>query len=35
MKGYVTPFGYMGFVNDRWMLFATQQEYLEYVRKED
>ena len=31
MKGYVTPYGYMGFVNGRYMLFATEEEYKEYL----
>lgn len=31
-KGYPTSYGYMGYVHDRWMVFATQHEYLEYIR---
>lgn len=31
MKGYITPFGYMGLVDGTWMLFATESEYIEYV----
>ena len=31
MKGYTTAEGYMGFVNGRYMLFASETEYKEYV----
>ena len=31
MKGYATSSGYMGFVNGRYMLFASEGEYLEYM----
>lgn len=31
MKGYYTSYGYMGFVNEKWMLFATDKEYYEYI----
>lgn len=31
VKGYLTPFGYMGLVGKRWMLFATETEYYEYL----
>ena len=31
IKGYVVPAGYMGYVGDRYMLFATENDYLEYV----
>lgn len=31
MKGYLVPSGYMGFVNGRYMLFATERDYYEYV----
>jgi len=30
MKGYLTSYGYMGFVARRWMLFTTESEYYEY-----
>ena len=29
MKGYPIPSGYMGYVNGRWILFATEDEYVE------
>ena len=31
MKGYVVATGYMGYVNDSYMLFATEAEYIEYM----
>lgn len=32
MKGYPIPSGYMGYVNGRWILFATEDEYVEYLK---
>lgn len=32
LYGYFVPNGYMGLVNSRWMLFATEAEYVEYMR---
>lgn len=32
MKGYSTESGYMGYVDGRYMLFATEGDYVEYVR---
>lgn len=29
MKGYVVSSGYMGYINGRYMLFATEEEYRE------
>lgn len=31
MKGYVTASGYMGYVDGRYILFASESEYLEYA----
>lgn len=31
MKGYDTQNGYMGYVAGRYMLFASEEEYREYV----
>ena len=31
MKGYATSNGYMGYVNGRYMLFASEGEYQEYM----
>lgn len=33
MKGYNTSEGYMGYVNGRYMLFASETEYREYVEE--
>ena len=30
-KGYPIPSGYMGLVNGKWMLFATENDYIEYL----
>lgn len=30
-KGYYTNEGYRGWVNGRYMLFATEEEYREYL----
>lgn len=31
MKGYVVNNGYMGFVNGDYMLFASEEDYLDYL----
>ena len=31
MKGYHTASGYMGFINGGYILFASEEEYKEYV----
>ena len=31
MKGYNVDNGYMGFVEGRYMLFATEEDYREYL----
>lgn len=33
MDGYYTPYGYVGFVNGEEMIFATEEEYLEYLKE--
>ena len=33
MKGYNTASGYMGWVNGEYILFATEDDYLEYVEE--
>lgn len=33
MKGYYTSSGYMGLVDGRYILFASEQEYREYVEE--
>ena len=32
MKGYVTESGYMGYVGDEYVLFASEADYIEYTR---
>jgi hypothetical protein len=32
MKGYVTESGYMGYVGDGYVLFASEADYIEYTR---
>ena len=31
MKGYVTASGYMGYVETEYILFASEDDYFEYV----
>lgn len=31
--GYFTPYGYMGLVNGEFLLFATEDEYEEYLKE--
>ena len=33
MKGYATQAGYMGLVEDEYMLFASEDEYREYMEE--
>lgn len=33
MKGYVTASGYMGLVEGRYILFPSEEEYLEYLEE--
>ena len=32
MKGYATSNGYMGFVEGRYILFASESEYYDYMK---
>ena len=34
MKGFVVSNGYMGLVGGRYMLFASENEYEEYIEEE-
>lgn len=34
LKGYYVPAGYMGWIGNSWMLFATEQDYYEYMAKD-
>ena len=31
MKGYVVSDGYMGYVNGKFMLFADEEDYRDYI----
>lgn len=31
MKGYITQSGYMGFVEGTYMLFASEDDYMDYL----
>lgn len=31
MKGYVVSDGYMGYVNGKYMLFADEEDYCDYI----
>ena len=33
MKGYITGEGYMGYVNGKYMLFASESENKEYMEE--
>ncbi len=33
MKGYNTNNGYMGYVNGKYILFASENEYFEYMEE--
>lgn len=33
MKGYTTDNGYMGYVDGRYMLFADESDYREYIEE--
>ena len=34
MKGYIVDSGYMGLVGSSYMLFASEEEYEEYLQEE-
>lgn len=31
MKGYYTSYGYMGYVEGSYKLFATESDYIDYI----
>ena len=33
MKGYDIPAGYMGYVDGKYILFCSEDEYLDYMRE--
>lgn len=34
MKGYVTDKGYMGYVDGRYILFASESDYAEWINED-
>ena len=34
MKGYMMPEGYMGYVDGEYMLFASEEDYYEFMDEE-
>lgn len=35
MKGYNNSYGYMGYVDGRYMLFASEADYVDYMSDRD
>ncbi len=35
MKGYVTNYGFMGYVDGEYLMFSSEDEYVEYMMGED
>ena len=35
LKGYYTSSGYMGYVDGKWFLFETENEYVNYMREKE
>ena len=35
MKGYNSSYGYMGYVNGQYILFASEADYLEFMHEEE
>lgn len=35
MKGYNTSYGYMGYVNGTYMLFACEEDYIDYMEGDE
>lgn len=35
MEGYFTSIGYFGYIEGRWMLFATESDYYEFMEGDD
>ena len=31
VKGYIVPYGYMGYVDGKYILFATETDYIDYI----
>ena len=34
MEGFFIEEGYIGLVDGQWMLFATEEDYIEYMKEE-
>ncbi len=32
LRGYAVSGGYMGYVNGKWILFETEEAYVEYMK---
>ena len=35
MKGYLTNYGYMGYVDGEYLMFSCEDEYLEYMAENE
>lgn len=35
IKGYVVPYGYMGYIDGRYELFATESEYIDTFKENE
>ena len=35
MQGYYTPYGYKGLVNGKYILFASESDYKDYITDSD
>lgn len=35
MKGYTTESGYMGYVDGRYVLFASESDYIDFAEDDD
>ena len=35
MGGYFTSYGYMGRVGDSYMLFVSEEEYIEFMKEDE
>lgn len=35
LKGYYVPYGYMGYVEGKYMLFASEADYVDYVKGDE
>lgn len=35
MSGFTVSFGYVGYIGGKWMVFATETEYFEYLEENE